>query len=173
MANQKFLTVDPTSGGIAEAQSINTSAGSGDSGKLPALDSSGKLDNSFMPTGIGANTFTLPCTESLSAGDFINVWSNGGVSSMRKADATTAGKKADGFVLSAFTSGASATAYPFGGDNTALTGLTIGSFYFLATTAGGVTATVLTGSGNALQGLGVAISTSAMVTEYNAPIIRA
>ena len=34
-------------------------AGAGDAGKIPAVDSSGRLDTSFMPTGIGADTAAI------------------------------------------------------------------------------------------------------------------
>lgn len=54
--------------------SVGTSAGAGDSGKLPSLDGSGKLDNSFMPVGIGADTAAIATSETLAAGDFVNIW---------------------------------------------------------------------------------------------------
>lgn len=53
--------------GIQEALAPTTSAGAGDAGKLPGLDSNGKLDISFMPTGVGGDTQTLTAGEALSA----------------------------------------------------------------------------------------------------------
>src|SRR3989304_8755821 len=91
--------------GVLAASIVNStasSAGAGDVGKLPSLDGSGKLDTSFMPVGIGADTAAIATSESLAAGDFVSIWDNTGAA-VRKADATTAGKEAHGFVLAPFT----------------------------------------------------------------------
>jgi hypothetical protein len=54
---------------------------------------------------------------------------------------------------------------------TSLTGLTIGSRYFLsATVPGGATLTAPSVSGNDIQELGVAVSATAINFEYNSPI---
>lgn len=163
------------SSGILDSTIVNSktsSAGSGDSGKIPALDGSGKLDTSFLPTGVGADVKILPATETLAAGDFVNVWSSSGTPSVRKADATSSGKEADGFVLSAVTSGANATVY-MEGTNNQLTGLTGGTRYFLATSAGSTTASALTGSGNVVQYLGKALSSTEISFEPDEGVIRA
>lgn len=151
--------------------SITSSAGSGDSGKLPALDGSGKLDNSFMPTGIGADTASITASEALSAGDLVNVWDSAGTFKVRKADATTAGKEAHGFVLSSVSSGASATVY-FESSNTGKTGLSPGKQY-LSTTAGGCTTTAPSGSGNVVQIVGIATSATAMNFQCTTPYVLA
>lgn len=145
--------------GILDSSIVNsktTSSGASDSGKLPALDAAGKLDTSFMPTGIGADTVALATSESLAAGDLINIWDNAGTANVRKADATTAGKEAHGFVLAAFTHPTTATIY-FEGSNSSKTGMTPGK-QFLSTTAGGVTTTAPSGSGNVIQVVGFATS---------------
>lgn len=67
------------SDGVSDATIVNsktTSAGSGDAGKLPALDAQGKLDDSFMPTGIAADVATVTTSEALSAGDFVNIYNH-------------------------------------------------------------------------------------------------
>ena len=92
-------------GVISELEALVTSAGAGDAGKIPALDATGKLDNSLMPVGIGADSKILPASENLAAGDLVNVWNDSGTAKARKADATIAGKEANGFVLSAVTLG--------------------------------------------------------------------
>lgn len=149
---------------------IITSAGAGDSGKIPALDSSGRLDDSFMPLGIGAATNEAVATETLGAGKFVNFFNNGGVFSARLADNSN-GRQADGFVVTEFLAAATATVYPLDGVNANLTGLTIGAEYWLGT-AGGVTATALDPTDVANvnkidQLLGVAKSTTELITEDN------
>ncbi|MCL4775676.1 MAG: hypothetical protein KJZ98_17180 [Burkholderiaceae bacterium] len=150
--------------------SVGTSAGAGDSGKLPSLDGSGKLDNSFMPVGIGADTASISTSETLAAGDFVNIWDSTGAK-VRKADATTAGKEAHGFVLSAFTHPTTATVY-FEGTNTAVSGKTPG-VQFLQTTAGTSGSTAPSSSGNVVQKLGVATSATTINFEPQQPIVLA
>jgi hypothetical protein len=160
--------------GVLDLTIVNAkvvSAGAGDSGKLPALDGTGRLDNSVMPVGIGADVVTLTASEALSAGNFINIYNNGGTPSMRKADATTAGKHAQGFVLAAVSSGATGTAY-LSGQNTAVTGQVAGDV-FLATTAGAATATAPSASGNVVQNLGVAVSATSIEFKPQRPITLA
>jgi len=160
--------------GILDPTIVNsktTSAGAGDSGKLPALDGSGKLDTSFMPTGIGADTASIATSETLAAGDLINVWNNAGTAAVRKADATTSGKEAHGFVLAAFTHPTNATVY-FEGSNSAKTGLTPGK-QFLSTTAGGCTTTAPEGSGNVVQRVGFATSATSINFQSNEPLTLA
>jgi hypothetical protein len=167
---QKFLRL--LSGVISELEALITSAGAGDAGKIPALDATGKLDNSFMPVGIGADSKILPASENLAAGDLVNVWNDSGTAKARKADATTAGKEANGFVLSAVTLGNNATVY-FDGTDTQLSSLTPGVVYYLATTAGGVTDTPPSGSGNVLQRVGRALSATELTFEPGEPITLA
>lgn len=150
--------------------SVGTSAGAGDSGKLPSLDGSGRLDNSFMPVGIGADTAAIATSETLAAGDFVNIWDSTGAK-VRKADATTVGKEAHGFVLSAFTHPTTATVY-FEGTNTAVSGKTPG-VQFLQTTAGTSGSTAPSSSGNVVQKLGVATSATTINFEPQQPIVLA
>lgn len=160
--------------GVLDATIVNSktsSAGAGDSGKLPALDGAGKLDTSFMPTGIGADTASITASEALSAGDLINIWDSTGTFKVRKADATTSGKEAHGFVLSAVSSGASATVY-FEGSNTGKTGLSPGK-QFLSTTAGGCTTTAPSGSGNVVQVVGFATSATVINMQATTPYVLA
>jgi hypothetical protein len=166
MAGNKYLEL--SAGRLKERAGTQSSGGAGDANKLVALDSAGRLDQSVMPTGIGADTRTITTSEALSAGDFINVHDSTGVK-VRKADATAEGKEAAGFVLSAASSGASALVY-FEGTVTGLTGLTIGARYYLATTAGGVTATPPSGVGNVVQYLGVAVSATEISFEPGDPV---
>ena len=97
-------------------------------------------------------------SENLSAGDFVNLYNNTGVINARKADATTNGKTAHGFVLSNVTSPANATVYLESSQNNSVSGLTVGSDYYLSTTPGVVTTTPPSASGNIVQLLGTATS---------------
>jgi hypothetical protein len=147
--------------------SKNTSAGAGDAGKIVALDSSGRIDSTMMPVGVGADTATITTSEALSAGDWVNVWNSTGAK-VRKADATTAGKEAHGFVLVGVGSSASATVY-FEGTNTAVTGQTPGPV-FLSTTAGAGTTTAPSGAGNVVQRIGFATSATSVNFQSQTPI---
>lgn len=150
--------------------SVTASAGAGDSAKVVALDGSGRIDSSMMPAGLGADTAIITTSEAVASGDFINIWNSTGVKA-RKADATVSGKEAMGFVLVGVGSGAAATVY-FEGPNTAVTGQTVGPV-FLHTTAGLATSTAPSGSGNAVQYLGVAISATQINFEADRPVILA
>lgn len=160
--------------GILDATIVNSvdeSAGAGDAGKLAALDGAGRLSSTMMPAGFGDDTVIVVASEALSAGDVVNIWNDAGTPKVRKADATTAGKEAHGFVLASVSSGANATVY-FEGQNTSVSGLTAGPV-FLSTTAGGVTNTAPSGSGNVVQRVGFATSATAINFQSNDPIVLA
>ena len=157
MAAKKFLRL--VNGVLTEIFGVQTSAGAGNAGDLVSLDDSGRIDNSMMPVGIGADTATITASETLAAGNWVNVWDNSGAK-VRKADATTVGKEVHGFVLSAVTSGNPATVY-FEGTNTQVTGQTPGPVY-LQTTAGTGGATIPSASGNVVQRIGTAVSATSV-----------
>jgi len=166
----KFIQM--VSGRLTEKEATVQSAGAGDAGELVALDAGGKLDVSVLPTGVGPETKVLPASEALNAGDLVNVWLDGATVSARKADATTAGKEADGFVLSAVESGTNATVYTDGIDYQ-LSGLTAGAEYFLGATAGAAVATAPSGSGNVVQLVGKAISATELAFTRGTPVTLA
>ena len=157
--------------GVLDSSIVNsktTSAGAGDSGKLPALDATGKLDTTFMPTGIGADVALIDASEALAAGDFVNIFDSTGAK-CRKADATTGGKEAHGFVLAAVDSGNPATVY-FEGSNGQVSGQTPGGV-FLSATAGLATSTAPSSSGNVVQRIGIATSATNINFQYQIPIV--
>lgn len=159
--------------GVLAASIVNsttTSAGAGDSGKVVALDAAGKIANTMMPTGVGADTKLIAASEDLAAGDFVNIWNSTGAK-VRKADATTAGKEAHGFVLAAVTSGQNATVY-FEGANTQVTGQTPGPV-FLSATAGLATSTAPSSSGNVVQRIGFATAATEINFQSQPPIVLA
>lgn len=169
MPGDKYLYNN--SGTTTEKAAVQASAGAGDAGKIPALDNTGRLDNSMLPVGIGADTAIIAASEALAAGDYVNVWNSTGAK-VRKADASTTGKEAHGFVLAAVTSGGNATVY-FEGTNTQVTGQTPGTVYLSATTAGAGTATPPSGSGQIVQRVGFAIGTTAVNFQSQPPIALA
>lgn len=168
MAAKSFLRI--VAGVVTQAFGIQTSAGAANAGDIPALGEDGRLDNSMMPVGIGADTVSIPASEALAAGDEVNIWSDSGAAKARKADASTTGKESIGFVLAAVTSGANATVY-FEGTNTQKTGLTPGASYFLsATTPGGVSDVSPSATGQVSQYVGIAVSATELSYESARPI---
>lgn len=157
----KYLRLN--NGVPTQTEATTSSAGAGDAGKIVALDAGGKLDNTMMPTGIGADVAVIASSENLAAGDLVNIWNDGGTAKVRKADASAAGKEAHGFVLDAVTSPANATVY-FEGTNDQVTGLTPGPQY-LSTTAGIATATPPSTTGQVVQRVGVATAATSINIE--------
>ena len=150
------------------------SAGVTDAGKIPALGADGRLDESLLPLGLGADTNQAVATEARGAGKFVNFHDNAGTFSVRLADNSN-GRQADGFVIEAFDEAATATVYPLDGTNAELSGLTVAGRYFLGT-AGAVTATPLDETdvlnvGKISQYLGVAKSATELVTEDDSYVV--
>lgn len=157
----KYLKVGSGVDPIEEVEATVTSAGAGNGGDIVALNTQGKLDATVMPVGFGPGVESIPTSESLAAGDIVNIWDNTGAKAVRKADATVTGKPGDGFVLAGVTHPGSATVY-YEGVNDQVTGLTIGAQY-LHTTAGKTVATKPAASGNIQQFVGTATSATSMV----------
>ena len=154
-----------------EIAGLVTSTGAPNDGDIPALDATGRLSTTMMPVGVVADNKSIVSSESLVAGDFVNVWNDTGTIKVRKADATAAGKEADGFILAGVTSPAAALVY-FEGTNTGLSALTLGARYYLNTVAGGVVATTPpSASGNVVQYVGRAISTTEITFESDDGVV--
>lgn len=171
MAVQKPLQL--VAGRLTEVAAKDSSAGAGDAGKIVALDSTGKIDATMMPVGVGGDTGSIIASENLTAGDFINVFNDSDTTKVRKAVADVAGKEADGFVLASVSSGNSATVY-FEGSNTQLSSLTIGARYYLSASVGGaIVATAPSGAGNVVQYIGKATSTTSLSFEPTEGIVLA
>lgn len=165
MSTNRFLTILNNARQLVTA--ISTSAGAGDGNKIVATDSSGRLSSTLMPVGVALATKSIVASEALSAGDFVNIWSNSGTENVRKADASNS-REAHGFVLAAVASGASATVY-LQGENTALSGLTPGTVRFLSATPGASSATAPAATA-IFQELGVATSPTTLIFEYDRAI---
>ena len=152
-------------GGIpTEKEGLTTSTGAASAGRVVALNSQGDIDQSMLPPGVAPDIATLVCAEAVTAGDFVNVFNDAGTPKVRRADATTAGKHAHGFVLEDADLDATAAVY-FEAVNNMVTGHVAGDV-FLDTTPGAATATPPNGSGNIVQRLGVASSATSINVEF-------
>jgi len=164
--------IKQNAGVLTEVEALVESAGAGDAGKIPALDNTGKLDESMMPVGIGADTTIVYAFEALGAGDFVNIYNDAGTAKCRLADASTNGKHAHGFVLAAVDADANATVY-HEGSNTQVTGMTPGDVFLSAATPGQATSTPPSATGNVVQKLGVATSATNIAVEMQPRIVLA
>jgi len=158
--------------GIEQEVAGTVSGGTaGQAGQIPALDTSGRLDPTLMPVGVVADTYSGTAFESLSAANpFVYVRSDGQVAN---ASATSGGNPTIGFVLANFSAAATALVY-FEGRVTGLSGLTVGSRYYLSdSTPGGLTLTPVSGTGKLHQYLGRAVSATTLTFEADDHIVRA
>lgn len=144
--------------------------GSANAGDIVALNSSGVLDATMMPSGTGVDAVTATASVAISAGNFVNLYNNAGVLSMKLADCST-GLQADGYVLAAVASGSTGTVY-LNNQNTAQTGLTPGTIYFLST-AGGISATPPTTAGYLNQVVGKSVSATSLQFRPEQPVTLA
>ncbi len=159
-------------GKLTQVEATVVSTGAADAGEIVALDSSGKIDVSVLPTGVGPNVKLVLASEAIGAGKYVNIYDNGGTPNVRLADNSN-GREAHGFVKDAVASAANATVY-FEGTNDDLSSLTPGARQYLGT-AGGVTATPPTFAGGATihQLVGSAISATEIDTDIDDCIVLA
>lgn len=148
------------------------STGPANAGDILALDDSGHLDASVMPVGYGADVKVYTASEPLSAGNLINTWLNGSTDAARKADASSEGKPAIGYVLDGAPTGAQVTVF-FGRKITGLSGIVTGRRYYLSTTPGAFTDTPVTGAGKVDQFIGTGASPTEIAFEPDDYIVKA
>ena len=166
MATKKYLA---RVNGVTKRESpVVVSAGSADAGKILAVGDDGRLDETVLPLGIGAQITIAPASEGLDAGNFVNLYADSGVMKARKADNSN-GRVAHGFVKDAVLDSADASVYALDGVNGGLTGLSPGDMHWLGT-AGGVISTPLdeTSAANdnkVSQQLGIATSATELRTD--------
>lgn len=169
MAVQGFLA--RVAGKTKQIIATVTSNGAADAGKIVALNSGGKLDQSLLPPGIGANSVQAVASEAIGAGKFVELWSDAGVLKMRLADNSN-GRAAWGYVKEAVSSAASGAVYRLNTVNANMSGLTPGGDYWLGV-AGGVVNTPLdpaVDTGKLDQYLGKALSATELVTVEYEPV---
>jgi hypothetical protein len=116
MPAQTFITIT-VDGKKQRVAALSESEGIADGGKIVATASDGRIDPSLMPNGIEGLTKILPASESLSAGDLVNIFfdasanENAGGWFVRKASGANAARYAVGFVENNFAANAAATVY--------------------------------------------------------------
>lgn len=164
----KYITL--LNGVEREVEGTVTGGTASQAGDIVALDAAGRIDVSLLPVGLGADVFTTTAFETLAAGAFVYIRTDG---TAANASANVGGHACSGFVLTGSATGAPATVY-FEGQNTALTGLTVGVRYYLSdTTPGAATATPVEGAGKLHQFLGRSISSTNITFEADDVIIKA
>ncbi len=165
----KFLK---QSNGTLTEEAAATDGGAGNAGKIPELDGNGRLKQLMMPNGIGPDTSAITASEALAAGDFGNIWNDGGTAKVRKADGGTPGKEAHCFVLEAVAQDAPAMVY-FEGSNDQLAGLTPGPVFLSAVNPGQAVSAAPNAAGQIVQRLGIATSATEVNFERSQPIVLA
>lgn len=124
---------------------------------------------SGMASSIVPLSVDLPAVGAISAGDWVNIFDNSSVFSVRQADATATGYEAHGFVLAAVASTETATVY-LTGTNTGVYSQSPGTVYLQTTPGqGGPTAPATTG--NVVQRLGAALSSAAVAFTPGDPTV--
>ena len=119
----------------------------------------GRVADPSAPVALSAR---MAASEDIADGAFCNIWSNTGVCELRNADNSDPAKTADVFVLKGAGAGGVPQIYGSGTVNPAVSGLAPGAGYWLGT-AGGVSATAPTHSGDVVQFVGKALSATAML----------
>jgi hypothetical protein len=114
-------------------------------------------------------TITGTATEALTAGRFVNLDASGEV---QHADSSTNSKMANGFVLSSYSDGATNVRVYYGGENTGLSGLTIGDTYYLSTSGQVVNSPPEGDSPIIVQQLGIAKSATSLLVNIQQAIER-
>lgn len=168
MAGNKYATNNPSAPGYILIEATQTSAGAGDAGEIVALNSSGKIDLTMMPTGVGTPTISATAGEDLSAGNFVYI-NTADANKIYKADADAVAKFCIGYVLASALTGAAVTVY-FEGINDQLSGLTVGTHHYLSATAGASTSSKPNTTGQIVQYLGTAISTTSIAFNPQLPL---
>ena len=116
--------------------------------------------------------FVAMALESITAGDYVAVTLDAGRCKVRKANATDNTKIAVAFSLQTIVAGAWGV-FVTVGNNNLLSGLTVGSMYYLSdTVGGGVTTTAPVGAGKTVQSLGFALSSTELVTNISLPFVQ-
>ncbi len=148
-------------------EGVQSSSGPSSQNEFPALNGAGKIDESFLPNGIGSDVISAVAGENLSAGDFVYFSSTG---ESLKADASEIAKQARGFVTTSITAGQSGDVF-FDDTNAALTGLTPGATYYLSDqTPGQATLIAPTASGSIVQRLGFASGSETIHVDIEEPV---
>lgn len=168
MAQRKFLARVGTK--VTELVALVQSTGVSDAFKILSTNSAGKLDESVLPEGVGADTLVLPSSENFAAGDYVSPFDDGGTMKFRLADKSTESKIARYRVQEAVTAPANATGYK-GGTNAHLTGLEEGTEYVLGSAGAIIRRADFPAdpaSGTVVQYIGTAVSETELAEDLEA-----
>jgi hypothetical protein len=166
MAN-RYLAIG-TVGRQEEVEALVTRTGTGDAGKIVATASDGRIDPSVLPLGVGPDLVSAVASEAIGAGKYVNLYNNGGVTTMRLADNSN-DRPAHGFCKDAVANAGTGLVY-FEGPNAGVSGRTIGARQYLGT-AGSPVETVPAAPA-ILQYLGIATQTTEINTDIEQEIKR-
>ena len=170
MPGEKFIQMT-TGGNFTEKRGVQA-GGSSNANKIAALDSAGKIANTMLPDGIGQDTIVVQASEALSAGQFVNIWKSGSDTRVRRASATSAITRADGFIKEDVASGSDATIF-ISGINTDVGGsINEGDKVFLGTNPGEGRSIPPTSANNIAQYLGVCTDDNTVAVDIRDFIIR-
>lgn len=166
---ENFLTSSVTSASFATTSSFALTASfalnaGGGSGAGFPYEGIAVITGSIVLTS-GSGFPSLLASETLTAGDFVNIFSGG----VRRASNDDLTKQAHGFVTESRVATNPVVVF-YSGLNTNVTGLTAGSKYYLGTT-GAETLTPVTATGRLSQEIGVAVSTTAILVNFGPAII--
>ena len=148
---------------FATTASFALNAGGGGGSGFPFAGTALITGSIVLTSGSGFPS--LLASETLTAGDFVNIFSGG----VRKASSNDTTKQAHGFVTASYSSTNSVIVF-YSGLNTAVSGLTAGARYFLSA-SGAASTTSPTLTGQLSQEIGVAISTTTILFEPGPAII--
>ena len=173
MALQKVLVLDSTLQ-PQQYSPLQTSAGVGSAGQIPALNAAGLIDSTMLPTEAVAS-FTAK--EAIAQGAFVNVTNVTGTWEVQNANATDATKPANGWAPNAISMGGTGPVN-FSGVNPYVAAGTFavamaGQEAFLSTTAGSAVPSITAfATGNLIQVLGTLVATGATYGINFVPQIR-
>jgi hypothetical protein len=170
MAIPKFLK--QVSGVITESV-IGIKEFAGADNRVVVTGDDGYISSTLLPAGMGGD-IVVPMVASgpLAAGDLVNVFDSGSnVPKVRKADATTAGMEAHGFVDAAYSADATNVKVYFEGNNTQNSSTFSVGKQYLSTVAGKTQANAPSGSSQIVQIVGYATSTSSLNFQSTTPFI--
>ena len=153
-----------TTSSFATTASFALNAGGGAGSGFP-FSGSAIITGSIILSSASAFFPIVTASEALTAGDFVNM-AGGGI---RRASSTDTTRQAHGFVTESYSTGNSVVVF-YSGLNTGVTGLTVGSRYFLGT-SGGETLTPPTTAGQLSQEVGVAVTSTALLVNFGPAIV--
>lgn len=116
----------------------------------------------------GSTVRTMTASETINVGNIVNIFNSGGNFRVRNAKSVS-GYEAHGFVTANVNNGSTVNVY-LSGINANVVGLTP-SDVFLGATAGSITQTAPSGSGNVVHKLGVAVAANSFIFQPSAPIL--